>query len=214
MLTMNSHAVLGVAALLALAGCLSADPNAPAPNATPRAPSPEPSPQPTPEPSPTPSESHPGGGMLVRPAHEENATHGFTLVGDEDTSGFIAPSGSVTFRFAGRNDGANASATHDPCGEGNPAIHIEDENGTALALHPPMMRCMIAITMEPFAGGATLEQNLTWNATAYRGDAAYTVAPGTYYAVGTFVAKRGETIDTIRVRVPVNVFDDGAIGIL
>jgi hypothetical protein len=148
--------------------------------------------------------THPGGGMLVRPAHEENVTDGFRLVGDESASG-IYPPGSATFTFVGTNEGAAAEALFDPCGAGNPRIWIEDENGTKLSLEPPRMHCMAAMGFGPIGHNETRAANLTWNGTAYHGDQAYTAPPGLYHVISIFEARRDNAIVDVKVSLPLSI---------
>lgn len=161
---------------------------------------------------PTPT-GPPTGGMLIRPAHAHNESDGFFLEGDESASGFILP-GNVTFTFHAANRGADAQAIWDPCGDGNPRITIRDENGTTLDLTGPHVRCMIAVSWRPFASGAELWANLTWNGTEYHDGAAGKAPPGQYDAVATFHAKRGDAETEVTVVVPVNVLDASMRGAL
>lgn len=208
MRTVSLALVLTVAALALAAGCLTTPPAQPSTGGTTTTTS-----TPTPDattPTPTPEPTHPGGGMLIRPAHEENASQDFRLVGDESASGFYPP-GSVTFSFVGKNEGAAAEALADPCGAGNPKMWIEDENGTKLELSPPQVRCMAAMGFVPFASGATIERNLTWNGTAYHGDQAYTAPPGLYHAIGVFEAKRDGTIVDVQVSLPFSIVSERGV---
>jgi len=156
------------------------------------------------------SPGHPGGGALIRPAHEENESKGFRLVGDESASGFY-PGGTITFSFVGTNVGAAAEVLFDPCGAGNPRMWIEDENGTRLELQPPQMHCMAAMGFGPFAANASVEANLTWNGTAYHGDDAYVAPAGSYRALGEFEAKRDGAIVDVRVILPFSIVDQPGV---
>mgnify|MGYP003297109696 CR=1 FL=1 len=88
-----------------------------------------------------------------RPPHGDVARDGFRLVGDPDRAA-VAPGESVTFRFVGTNEGADAEALFDPCGGGNPKIRIEDAARNALVLAPPRHR-QTAPAARPAAGRAT-----------------------------------------------------------
>ena len=151
--------------------------------------------------------------MLVRPAHVENSSSDFTLVGDESSSGFIPPA-NVTFSFVGRNDGAAAMVLRDPCGGGNPRVHLEDENGTTIATTEPTMRCMVAASFVAFSPGAEVSANWSWDGRVYDGSSMQTAAPGTYFAVGTFIAQRDGGDASLVVRVPVNVLSADNRGVL
>lgn len=171
---------------------------------------------PTPSTVPTTPSAPPGGpagGMLIRPVHNESETSGFFLEGDESVSGFIPPA-DVTFTFHAANRGAAAEAISDPCGAGNPRVAIYDENGTKLDLTGPRMRCMAAISWQPWAQGGELWMNLTWNGTVYHGENASRAPPGKYTAIATLQARRGGTETDVKVGVPVNLLDESARGAL
>lgn len=190
-------------ALVLLSGCLTPPP-ATAPSTTTTT-SASTTPPATTDPAATPGEAPgPRGGMLVRPAHAENASDGFGIVGDESASG-IHPPGSATFTFVGTNVGAAAEALFDPCGRGNPRIWIEDANGTMLSLQPPTMHCMAAMGFGSIAHNESRTADLTWNGTAYRGEQAYTAPAGPYHVVGEFEGRRNGTIVDVRVSLPFNV---------
>ncbi|GEM_PF-4642765 len=195
---MRPFALLALAALL-LAGCLQGSTPAPSGGST------------TPPASSTPPTSTTPpvvtGGAAVRPAHGSNATDNFTLEGDESVS-LILPGQDAAFTFVGTNGGANASALFAPCDGGNPRIDIEDANGTVLDTVGPHMRCMIAISWQPFGAGEQLSTNMTWNGTAWDGEKLAPVAPGTYYAVGTFAVKRDAGEIDVTVRLPIGVTDN------
>ncbi|MFA5860544.1 MAG: hypothetical protein WDA16_02500 [Candidatus Thermoplasmatota archaeon] len=162
--------------------------------------------------SPPPASSGgPSDDTLVGPAHSENESAGFFIEGDESVGGFIPP-GGVTFTFHAVNRGADAQAIWDPCGEGNPSIAIHDANGTKLDLTGPRFRCMIAVSWQPYAQGAELWTNLTWNGTQYHGEAASKAPPGKYDAVATFHAKRGEAETKLLVTLPVDLLDESVQG--
>jgi hypothetical protein len=151
--------------------------------------------------------------MLIRPDHEENASSGFTLTGDESASGFLPP-GNVTFRFVATNEEDNATALFDPCGAGNPRVSLEDENGTTLDTAAPQVRCMIATSWQPMPSGGALYANLTWDGTVYHDGQPSQAPPGRYTAVATFEAKRGDAQVEVTVRVPVNLLDASQRGTL
>jgi hypothetical protein len=158
----------------------------------------------------------PSGGALVRPAEASNTTDGFTLFGTESASGFIV-GGGVTFTFSGHNDAAAAEVMNDPCGNGNPAIHIEDATGARLAIRPPRIHCMAPVYLGPFGAGAWRNATLDWNGTIYGGEAGDQPMPapaGKYYAVGEFTARRGGQAEQVVTRVPINVLEASQRGAL
>jgi len=151
--------------------------------------------------------THPGGGAAVRPAHAENSTAGFRFVGDESVSLIVAP-GNVTFSFVATNEGDNASALLDPCGEGNPRVAIFDANGTRLDLTGPVAHCMALAGFVSYAHGETIARNVTWDGLAWNGEKRAPVAPGQYEARATLVVKRGEAPLEIEVRLPFGVTEN------
>lgn len=187
-------------ATLLLAGCLQSG-SAPAPGSGSTTP---------PATSTTPVSSTPPvvtGGAAVKPAHGSNTSADFTLEGDE-TASLILPGQDVTFSFVGTNSGGNATALFAPCDGGNPRIEVQDANGTTLDLIGPHMRCMVAMEWQPIGAGEQRSNNVTWNGTAWDGEKLAPVKPGTYYAVGTFLAQRdGQEIDLV-VRLPIGVTDN------
>jgi hypothetical protein len=206
---MRSLALAFVLSLALLVGCLN---NAPPDSVPPGVTAQQPSPSPSPTPSPPSDGAHPGGAMLVRPAHNESSGDGFTLLGDESASGFIGGEGSVAFTFQARDDSATNASAQGGCVQ-DPVLRIEDANGTQLALEPPMAHCM-GILLVPMQPGDSEWANLTWNGTAYHDETAYTVAPGMYWAIATFKAQRDGADVTLETRVPVNVLDASARGAL
>ncbi|MHB8605484.1 MAG: hypothetical protein ACYDCK_09535 [Thermoplasmatota archaeon] len=216
--------VVALVAGLALAGCL----NAPVPNSIPPktgdgpavgSPTPTPSatasPTPSPSPSPTPAPTgHPTGGMLIRPAEETNTSDGFTFFGNESASGFIPPA-SVNFTFVAVNGGAAAQRLSDPCGSGNPSLTLADENGTDVALRPePRVACMVMSSLQPFASGARVFANWSWDGTVYHGENATKAPPGHYVLTATFHARRDNSTVDLAVDIPINVLDASARGTL
>jgi hypothetical protein len=192
---------------LLVAGCLEGAPAAP----TPASPTPTPTTV-TPTPMST-TPPTPGGGMLIRPAHAENASDGFFFEGDESASGFLPP-GDVTFSFHEENRGGDAKALVDPCGEGNPRIEIRDANGTKLSLRPtPEIRCMAAMGWGDHKGGAQSWLNFTWNGTSYHGQERAPVPAGRYVVRATFLAQRGGNETDLVLELPVNVLDASLRGV-
>jgi hypothetical protein len=155
------------------------------------------------------SGSHPSGGILIRPVHAEKEANGFFVSGDESASGAMQGN-DVTFTFTAQNRGADAQVLQDPCGGGNPKIHMEDANGTILQIQPPQVHCMAMAFFAPFGHAGNVSRELTWNGTTYSGGKASMASPGTYFAVGTFEGKRGDTVVDVTVKVPVNLFEKSA----
>ena len=130
------------------------------------------------------------------PPHAEATDAGFRLAGD---------AAGETFRFVATNEGGDAMALSDPCGDGNPRIAVLDANGTRLQLRPPQARCMAVASFQPFAAGGALSANLTWNGTAYQGERAYAAPPGDYAVVGTFEGRRGASPVELSARLPATI---------
>jgi hypothetical protein len=154
-------------------------------------------------------EPHPGsgganGGMLVRPDHEDNSSDDLRLVGDESASGFTW-GGQVTFTFNATNLGGDAT-TRGAC-EVPYAFTLRDANGTEHPLDAPMGHCL-ALSIDPFPHGASMEFGRTWNGTYADGDHLQWAAAGHYTLQATFTASRDGHAAHVQVTMPVNVIAD------
>lgn len=149
-----------------------------------------------------PNPNGPGGGMLIRPAHNESSADGLDIVADESVSG-IPQGGSVDFSFNATNQGADAQ-TVTGCGNVPYRFLLRDGAGKEHELDAPQVHCM-AIGYEPFAHGQSSLFNRTWNGTYAEGDHLVQAPVGHYVLECDFTAQRGGAAAHVHVELPINV---------
>lgn len=183
----------------AVAGCLSTPTNG-----TPTPPSATTTP---------PVGTHPGGGLVIRPDHQENTSAQLSMVGDETASGFTR-GGNVTFTFNVTNVGASARySAPPPCrSERNPEISLQTEDGETLAWRPsPAMQCMLATRLVDMPNGASYESSWTWDGTVYDGTQARPAPEGGYTVTATFTAERDGAPASVSVTLNVSIVAPGVL---